>query len=67
MSSYSPVAIVKEAHFCQGVTFAKCINTFPLAAQNPDIPEGKAGPSGSILQLEGKQQKKPPKNRNIEK
>lgn len=51
MSSYSPVAIVRELHFCKGATIEKCtwMNTFSLAAQNPDIPEGKAAPSGPIF------------------
>lgn len=59
MSSYSPVVIVKKLNFCKGGTFEKCtwINTFSLVAQNPDIPQGKAGPSGSIFQIEGKKQK----------
>lgn len=45
MSSYSPVVIVKKLNFCKGGTFEKCtwINTFSLVAQNPDIPQGKAG------------------------
>lgn len=55
MSSYSPVAIVKELNFYKGVTFDKCtwINTFSLLAQNPDIPEAKAAPLGSIFHIEG--------------
>lgn len=59
MSSYSPVAIVKELNFCKGVTFEKCtwINIFSLVAQNTDIPEGKASPSSLIFQIEEKQQK----------
>jgi len=59
MSSYSPVLIDKELNFCKSVTFKICIwmNTFSLAAHNPDNPESKADSSISSFQIQCEKQK----------